>query len=87
MHSHVACDANVHQLVDDVRKNILRKEIGRTEAIKRRNKIREKLSAEFEDVTVSDSIQACHVRKHNTHIDPGSPASRKLSEGGRASQD
>ncbi|KAL6892176.1 hypothetical protein GGI43DRAFT_414293 [Trichoderma evansii] len=38
--------------VDDVRKNILRKEIGRTEAIKRRNKIREKLSAEFEDVTV-----------------------------------
>lgn len=39
-------------IVDDVRKNILRKEIGRTEAIKRRNKIREKLSAEFEDVTV-----------------------------------
>ncbi|KAK1244383.1 hypothetical protein MKX07_003182 [Trichoderma sp. CBMAI-0711] len=38
--------------VDDVRKNILRKEIGRTEAIKRRNKIREKLAAEFEDVTV-----------------------------------
>ncbi|KAL7948665.1 hypothetical protein V8C42DRAFT_315125 [Trichoderma barbatum] len=38
--------------VDDVRKNILRKEIGRTEAIRRRNKIREKLSAEFEDVTV-----------------------------------
>ncbi|KAL7800260.1 hypothetical protein V8C37DRAFT_398480 [Trichoderma ceciliae] len=38
--------------VDDVRKNILRKEIGRTEAIKRRNKIREKLVAQFEDVTV-----------------------------------
>ncbi|KAH6605407.1 hypothetical protein Trco_007114 [Trichoderma cornu-damae] len=34
------------------KKNILRKEIGRTEAIRRRNKIREKLTAEFEDVTV-----------------------------------
>ncbi|RFU80147.1 hypothetical protein TARUN_2062 [Trichoderma arundinaceum] len=41
-----------NRLVDDVRKNILRKEIGRTEAIRRRNKIREKLAAEFEDVTV-----------------------------------
>jgi hypothetical protein len=39
--------------VDDVRKNILKKEIGRTEAVKRRNKIREKLASEFEGVTVS----------------------------------
>ncbi|KAH0524001.1 hypothetical protein TsFJ059_008926 [Trichoderma semiorbis] len=38
--------------VDDVRKNILKKEIGRTEAVKRRNKIREKLASEFEGVTV-----------------------------------
>lgn len=44
--------------VDDVRKNILRKEIGRTEAIKRRNKIREKLAAEFEDVTVSFIVES-----------------------------
>lgn len=54
MHTRCACVrvANAPS-VDDVRKNILRKEIGRTEAIKRRNKIREKLAAEFEDVTVS----------------------------------
>lgn len=43
----------ITQPVDDVRKNILKKEIGRTEAVKRRNKIREKLASEFEGVTVS----------------------------------
>lgn len=72
--------------MDDVRKNILKKEIGRTEAIKRRNKIREKLSAQFEDVTVS-GLHSYSQREKRTHIDAGSIASRKLSKGRCASQD